>query len=280
MTATVTNSLHYEMVMKIMDELEINMAQCHKIIDSPDIPKDIKKNLQSFCDQQKKIMASMTVELSELENTNRILLKENLIDEMTGLFQKKHLLPVIQRHIQQNHRSNNVDSDCIVVIDVNNMKKLNADYGHFGADDILVKITELTRSFLRENDYAFRVGGDEFVFYATGVKAEDITRIIIKRIYEHLKLKPIKAVLLVDSDKKNPPESMVEISFCLGAVNLPKKMPNDIDEIEKIISKKLREADVLEITAKNHSGSKESVAAYKNENGDTIIKTQTEIMAE
>lgn len=282
MTAHTTHSVHYEMIMKIMDDIIANIEECRKIIDLKGVPVKIRKNLQVSCDKQKTLLEKMAKELAAFENTNRILLKGNLVDEMTGLIQKKHLLPVIQQQVLLRRQVENINQDCIIVIDINNMKKLNEDYGHFGTDDILTELTKRMRLFLRENDYAFRVGGDEGVIYASNAKSEDIGRIIIRRMANNLKHNPIKAILLSDSDKENPPKNTVGISFCLGAVNLPVKMPNDIHEIKSIIINGLKEADALEIVAKNFSKSlksQETVIAYKDKNGDTIIKTATEIMA-
>lgn len=278
MTAVTTHSVHYEKLMRLMDDLLINLDKCHEILDNPEILEITRTTLQSFCNQQKIVLESMAQELGEFENTHRILQKENLVDEMTGLIAKRHLLPVIGRQVAINNRiPNQIRTGCLIVIDINNMKVLNKTFGHFGADDILIKITDLAKSFLRDNDFAFRVGGDEFVFYVQNIDAQRVSKTIIKRISDSLSREPIRAVALKDADKPNPPKTQAKITFCLGAVNLPNDMPDNNEEIKQIIITKLREADALEIEAKNYSN-KEITIAYKNENGDTVIETETEMI--
>ncbi len=52
---------------------------------------------------------------------------------------------------------------CVVMIDVDNFKLLNDTLGHAVGDDYLRKVGQLIRGAVREQDEAFRYGGDEFV---------------------------------------------------------------------------------------------------------------------
>ncbi len=51
----------------------------------------------------------------------------------------------------------------LMMIDVDHFKNLNDTLGHQAGDDFLRSIGQILRSTLRENDHAFRYGGDEFV---------------------------------------------------------------------------------------------------------------------
>ncbi len=53
----------------------------------------------------------------------------------------------------------------VVVCDMDDFKPLNDIYGHLIGDDILHDVGRLIRTSIRENDKAFRWGGDEFVIF-------------------------------------------------------------------------------------------------------------------
>ena len=51
----------------------------------------------------------------------------------------------------------------IVMLDIDHFKKINDTYGHLTGDDVLMKISDLMRSNLRQTDIAGRYGGEEFM---------------------------------------------------------------------------------------------------------------------
>jgi diguanylate cyclase (GGDEF)-like protein len=53
----------------------------------------------------------------------------------------------------------------VVVCDMDDFKPLNDYYGHLVGDEILHGVGKLIRSSIREQDLAFRWGGDEFVIF-------------------------------------------------------------------------------------------------------------------
>lgn len=53
-------------------------------------------------------------------------------------------------------------SFALMVIDLDNFKQANDNYGHLVGDEILVKFTQILLESIRGTDQAFRFGGDEF----------------------------------------------------------------------------------------------------------------------
>ncbi|TFV90219.1 GGDEF domain-containing protein [Oxalobacteraceae bacterium OM1] len=51
----------------------------------------------------------------------------------------------------------------LVLIDLDNMKRINDSFGHAVGDDVLVRVVRTARAALRNMDYIGRLGGDEFV---------------------------------------------------------------------------------------------------------------------
>ncbi|SHO52543.1 transporter substrate-binding domain-containing diguanylate cyclase [Desulfopila aestuarii] len=88
---------------------------------------------------------------------------ENLAirDELTGLFNRRHfndIGPVLLRRAQEEH-----GIFALILLDVDNFKKYNDNYGHPNGDKVLSAIgAELRRVFQRHDDMVFRMGGEEF----------------------------------------------------------------------------------------------------------------------
>ncbi len=67
----------------------------------------------------------------------------------------------------------------VVVIDINDFKIVNDTLGHDAGDFYLVEFSNILKNTIRKNDFIFRIGGDEFLLFITGLtKKENIESII------------------------------------------------------------------------------------------------------
>jgi len=92
---------------------------------------------------------------SELENMRREVTRNLDLDRLTGLLNRAAL----ERRIEDPHTFQGV----VAVCDMNDFKQVNDRYGHLAGDEILRNIGHLLRASIRQEDEAFRWGGDEFV---------------------------------------------------------------------------------------------------------------------
>ena len=51
----------------------------------------------------------------------------------------------------------------MLIIDIDNFKKINDTYGHKQGDEVLQKLGEIIKKTIRKTDLAFRYGGEEFI---------------------------------------------------------------------------------------------------------------------
>ena len=82
-------------------------------------------------------------------------------DPLTGLLNRRALEQELPRMVER-HGAAGTDL-CLLMIDVDNFKTLNDTLGHAAGDQLLKEISQIIRSTVRDDDMAFRVGGDELV---------------------------------------------------------------------------------------------------------------------
>ncbi|MGL4866511.1 MAG: diguanylate cyclase domain-containing protein [Cetobacterium sp.] len=99
------------------------------------------------------------------------------IDSLTELFNRRKFLKMIDS-IYNNHDKNYY----LILIDLDNLRTLNNDYGHIKGDEYLIKLGEVLNNY-PESTF-FRIGGDEFA----GLINRDFKEVnnILKEISEKL----------------------------------------------------------------------------------------------
>lgn len=111
-----------------------------------------------------------------------------LKDGLTALGNRRQYDETIHKLISQAHRSG--DDLSLIVIDLDKFKPVNDRCGHHEGDKVLIAVAGAIKSCLRESDYAFRFGGDEFCFITQNSKKE-INEKIVKRVQAAIANDPI-----------------------------------------------------------------------------------------
>ena len=81
-------------------------------------------------------------------------------DGLTGLVNHKRLYDVLEKELWRCRRYGGPLS--LIMIDVDNLKKINDTHGHRAGDKVIKKISTKIRECIRQIDTAGRYGGDEF----------------------------------------------------------------------------------------------------------------------
>lgn len=107
----------------------------------------------------------------EKEQVEKVALASSWLaehDSLTGLSNRRFL----ERVLDENIRLATLEDNSIAVFfaDLDDFKKVNDVYGHDAGDRVLVAVAARLLSVFRDGDYVARVGGDEFVVAALGVK--------------------------------------------------------------------------------------------------------------
>lgn len=137
---------------------------------------------------------SRTVELlrqrnQELEMLNQQLWKLSHTDELTGYFNRRHIVSRMEEEISRGLRYEMPLS--VVLADIDHFKRINDTFGHLAGDRALQTIADLFRSKLRESDLIGRFGGEEFLLILphtdlTGAEA------FCHRLRDHVEKHPLQ----------------------------------------------------------------------------------------
>jgi diguanylate cyclase (GGDEF)-like protein len=99
---------------------------------------------------------AMTDSLTMVDNRRRL---EKYIDEELKRADR-HRLPLV-----------------LIMLDIDNFKRINDRFGHSTGDIVLVKTAQLIKDSLRGSDHFGRWGGDEFICLATNTDEDTATRL-------------------------------------------------------------------------------------------------------
>ncbi|WP_313027383.1 diguanylate cyclase [Pseudomonas lopnurensis] len=95
-------------------------------------------------------------------------------DVLTRLLNRKFLPVVMAKEVLYSRQSGNTFG--VLIIDVDHFKKINDSYGHDGGDLILQQVATLLAANTRGGDYAFRLGGEEFLLVLVDIDADKALR--------------------------------------------------------------------------------------------------------
>jgi len=97
----------------------------------------------------------------ELREANSKLEELTKIDHLTQLANRRHFEDTMMS--LGSRRQNDTQSVCLLLLDIDQFKVINDQYGHAAGDAVLIQIGQLLQQSLRHTDMAARYAGDEFV---------------------------------------------------------------------------------------------------------------------
>ena len=113
--------------------------------------------------------------------------KKSCYDAMTSLYNKETFLTILQTEIA--HFRNAASAISLLMIDVDDFKKVNDTFGHIVGDTVLTTLATLLHESLRHEDIAARYGGEEFIVlipFTPMVQAGKVAEKLCHRIAEHV----------------------------------------------------------------------------------------------
>ncbi|HEY3028013.1 MAG TPA: diguanylate cyclase [Pyrinomonadaceae bacterium] len=122
-------------------------------------------------------------DITERKRAEAALQSVSLVDELTGLYNRRGFLTVAEQYIAAVHRSGK--GLIVLYADLDGLKQINDTLGHMEGDRALMKTAEILKDTFRAADIIARLGGDEFTVLAT-VAQDENADILVTRLNEKL----------------------------------------------------------------------------------------------
>jgi len=122
---------------------------------------------------------------TELEEARKAV----LIDPLTRLWNRAGGDEFLAR--QHALAMQNGEKFCIGMIDIDHFKKVNDTYGHAAGDDVLREVARRILRSIRSDDFACRMGGEEFLLIIADPHTADAIT-VAQRVREAIRSKPIQ----------------------------------------------------------------------------------------
>lgn len=84
-----------------------------------------------------------------------------MIDPLTGLYNRRFAMPFLEQLTDPG--GDHYESFAVMLADLDHFKRINDQYGHAAGDHVLIRVAEVLRAGLREDDMIARIGGEEFL---------------------------------------------------------------------------------------------------------------------
>ncbi len=118
--------------------------------------------------ERKKVQEELRRSKEEIEQANNELIKSNYLlqeqsirDSLTNLYNHRFIMELLGQEIRKTLQ--NKVALCLMMLDIDYFKRVNDNYGHQAGDRVLSAVSKLIQLNIRDNDYAGRYGGEEFM---------------------------------------------------------------------------------------------------------------------
>lgn len=130
-------------------------------IAKPFVPSVIRSRVNRTLELEE-YHASLEKELNEKTQEMDKIKSKSYTDALTGLWNREYTEKRVNELLDEENQGS------LMMIDLDNFKAINDNYGHQEGDRVLLLFADTLREFSEEKDVVCRIGGDEFVLFLTG----------------------------------------------------------------------------------------------------------------
>jgi diguanylate cyclase (GGDEF)-like protein/PAS domain S-box-containing protein len=172
--------------------------------------------LEQDIEARRVVERELALKAQELSASNAILENISIVDDLTGLYNRKGFLALADHRVKLAYRTGEPFS--IAFVDLDGLKSINDTLGHQAGNRALVDAAGILKDSFRQSDIVARLGGDEFAVFVAEAEEAKIAN-IVGRIQEHL------------AAANAAPERDYHLSFSLGVVSSRSAKDSDLETL-------------------------------------------------
>ena len=119
------------------------------------------------------------IDITEDAAEKEELIMKSQIDGLTGIYNAATTKELIVEKINSKDENK---TDVLILMDCDNFKYINDNFGHLTGDDVLKNISEGLKSTFRSTDIIGRIGGDEFCVYLKDISSADFIQLKFRQL--------------------------------------------------------------------------------------------------
>jgi diguanylate cyclase (GGDEF)-like protein len=134
----------------------------------------------------KKVNEQLQLELVTRKKLEEQMRTASITDELTGLLNRRGFLILAEKQLKIAKR--NRKNFSLLYLDLDEMKRINDEFGHREGDQALVDISTILKKTFRGSDIIARIGGDEFTVLITEPRSSTIEKTVAEHIQDNLRI--------------------------------------------------------------------------------------------
>lgn len=120
----------------------------------------LNKSLSQLVKDRTRELAAKNI---ELEQAYTAMETQSFTDQLTSLHNRRFLMQKLPQDLSHCQAKASRQDFVFLLLDLDNFKQVNDNYGHTAGDLILIQFAELMKQVFRSSDYLIRWGGEEFL---------------------------------------------------------------------------------------------------------------------
>ena len=163
------NELSLDYVVKRLEEE--NEYNIYVNVISASGKKSCKKVTFSYTDKSKSFITFSTVNMDEI-----VTRYERMLNDLKRKSRNDMLTGVYNRNFYEANIKNQSFTGGVAIFDIDNFKLCNDTKGHGAGDELLVRVSQIIKSEITDDDKLIRYGGDEFLLLIPGASSSALEK--------------------------------------------------------------------------------------------------------
>jgi len=119
-------------------------------------------------------LLGIATDITQRKQMERELHRLATTDPLTGVFNRRHLLDVVERALGETAESGALS---LIMLDIDHFKRINDEHGHGAGDRAIRVVADEIRRNLRDGDGVGRLGGEEFAILLPATRLDEAARV-------------------------------------------------------------------------------------------------------